>query len=199
MAKQILGKIVITPKGEYDSTKTYERLDSISYNGNSYIVLKEVSGITPEEGDYYTLLAQRGGIGPQGVQGEVGPQGYTPQKGVDYWTEEDIAEINAANQAFAAEEVAKVVAGAPEEFDTLKEMSDWLLEHEDSAAAMNVEIQSLKTTKANAADVYNKTEVDTKTNILETTKVDKVSIPSLTQEEYDALTEKTALYYFIKE
>ena len=135
----------------------------------------------------------------KGDIGEQGPQGYTPQKGVDYWTEEDIAEINAANQAFAAEEVAKVVAGAPEQFDTLKEMSDWLLEHEDSAAAMNVEIQSLKTTKANAADVYNKIEVDTKTNTLETTKVDKVSIPSLTQEEYDALTEKTALYYFIKE
>ena len=62
-----------------------------------------------------------------GFQGE---QGYTPQKGVDYWTAEDIAEINAASKSFAAEEVAKVVAGAPEEFDTLKEMSDRLLEHD---------------------------------------------------------------------
>ena len=128
-----------------------------------------------------------------------GEQGYTPQKGVDYWTTEDIAEINAASKSFAAEEVAKVVAGAPEEFDTLKEMSDWLLEHEDSAAAMNSDIQELKTTKVNVADVYNKTEVDIKIDNLETNKVDEVSIPSLTQEEYDALTEKTALYYFIKE
>ena len=30
-------------------------------------------------------------------------------------------------------------------------------------------------------------------------KVDTTSIPSLTQEEYDALTEKTALYYYINE
>ena len=131
-----------------------------------------------------------------GLQGE---QGYTPQKGVDYWTAEDIAEINAASKSFAAEEVAKVVAGAPEEFDTLKEMSDWLLEHEDSAAAMNLDIQELKTTKVNIADVYNKAEVDIKIDNLETNKIDEVSIPSLTQEEYDALTEKTALYYFIKE
>ena len=131
-----------------------------------------------------------------GLQGE---QGYTPQKGVDYWTAEDIAEINAVSKSFAAEEVAKVVAGAPEEFDTLKEMSDWLLEHEDSAAAMNLDIQELKTTKVNIADVYNKAEVDIKIDNLETNKIDEVSIPSLTQEEYDALTEKTALYYFIKE
>lgn len=39
------------------------------------------------------------------------------------------------------EKVAEIVAGAPEDFDTLKEMSDWLTEHEDSAATMNSAIQ----------------------------------------------------------
>lgn len=39
------------------------------------------------------------------------------------------------------EKVAEIVAGAPEEFDTLKEMSDWLTEHSDSAATMNTAIQ----------------------------------------------------------
>lgn len=43
-----------------------------------------------------------GPVGPQGPQGEQGPKGengadgekgYTPQRGADYWTEEDIAEI----------------------------------------------------------------------------------------------------------
>lgn len=38
--------------------------------------------------------------------------------------------------------VAEIVAGAPEEFDTLKEMSDWLTEHSDSAATMNTAIQA---------------------------------------------------------
>ena len=75
--------------------------------------------------------------------------------------------------------VAEIVAGAPEDFDTLKEMSDWIASHENSAAEMNSAIQALKTGMVS--------------------KVDTASIPSLTQEEYDALTEKTALYYFIKE
>ena len=35
------------------------------------------------------------------------------------------------------EKVAEIVAGAPAEFDTLKEMSDWIANHEGSAAAMN--------------------------------------------------------------
>lgn len=39
------------------------------------------------------------------------------------------------------EKVAEIVADAPEDFDTLKEMSDWIENHEESAAAMNSAIQ----------------------------------------------------------
>lgn len=46
-----------------------------------------------------------------------------------------------ADSAITAK-VAEIVAGAPEEFDTLKEMSDWLTEHSDSAAEMNTAIQT---------------------------------------------------------
>lgn len=35
----------------------------------------------------------KGDTGPQGVQGIPGNNGYTPQRGVDYWTEEDKQEI----------------------------------------------------------------------------------------------------------
>ena len=40
--------------------------------------------------------------------------------------------------------IAEVVAGAPEDFDTLKEMSDWIDSHESSASAMNSQIQNNK-------------------------------------------------------
>ena len=43
--------------------------------------------------------------------------------------------------------IAAVVADAPEDFDTLKEMSDWISEHSDSAATMNSAIQQ------NASDI----------------------------------------------
>lgn len=40
-----------------------------------------------------------------------------------------------------AEEIAKIVANAPTDFDTLKEIADWISTHSDSAAAMNSAIQ----------------------------------------------------------
>lgn len=44
----------------------------------------------------------------------------------------------------SAEEVAKIVAGAPESFDTLKEIADWLASHETDAASMNSSITANK-------------------------------------------------------
>lgn len=41
------GKIVITPKGVYSSTSTYEWLDEVTYDGKAYIALKTVTGVTP--------------------------------------------------------------------------------------------------------------------------------------------------------
>lgn len=53
-----LGKVSLTPKGEYDPAAVYERLDIVIYGGNSWLVLTDgVTGITPVEGENYTLLA----------------------------------------------------------------------------------------------------------------------------------------------
>lgn len=58
-----------------------------------------------------------------------------------------------------ADGIAEVVAGAPESLDTLKEISDWIESHSESAAAMNSEIKdnaaaisSLQATVASKAD-----------------------------------------------
>lgn len=40
------------------------------------------------------------------------------------------------------EKVAEIVSDAPEDFNTLKEMSDWIASHENDASAMNSAIQS---------------------------------------------------------
>lgn len=73
-----------------------------------------------------------------------------------YYTKEE------ADAAITAK-VAEIVADAPEDFDTLKEMSDWISQHEDSAAAMNSAIQQ------NATDISD----------LKSGKVDKVDGKSL--------------------
>lgn len=138
MAKQILGRVSIVFKGEYNSTTNYEKLDIVSYNGSSYDCLKDCVGVIPTDTTYWQLVAQKGEQGeqgiqgiqgatpniqigtvetlnpteqatitqtgtlenpifnfgiPKGVQGERGEDGYTPVRGTDYWTEEDIATI----------------------------------------------------------------------------------------------------------
>ena len=117
MAKQILGRVSIVFKGEYNSTTNYEKLDIVSYNGSSYACLKDCVGIIPTDTTYWQLVAQKGEQGEQGIQGEQGEQGiqgiqgiqgvagqngkdgqngqdgYTPVRGTDYWTAEDIATI----------------------------------------------------------------------------------------------------------
>ena len=75
-------------------------------------------------------------------------------------------------EKIVTDKVAEIVADAPEDFDTLKELSDWIYTHEESAAAMNTAIQtntnsieSLLTDvnkKANSDDVYDKATADSR-------------------------------------
>lgn len=51
-----------------------------------------------------------------------------------------------------ADAVAQIVSDAPEAYDTLKEISDWITSHASSAAEMNSAIQALQTTVANKVD-----------------------------------------------
>ena len=48
------------------------------------------------------------------------------------------------SRAIAAEEVAKIVNGADESFDTLKEIADWISSHKTDAASMNSAIKALE-------------------------------------------------------
>ena len=75
--------ISFSSRGAYSQTEQYKRSDTISYNGSSYLVLKNCSGVTPAEGEYYMLLAKRGDDGSRGPQGEIGPQGPKGQQGND--------------------------------------------------------------------------------------------------------------------
>ena len=54
---------------------------------------------------------------------------------------EPYAKTDDVNKTVASE-IANIVANAPASFDTLKEMSDWINSHSDSAATMNSAIQT---------------------------------------------------------
>lgn len=82
------------------------------------------------------------------------------------------AEVN----GIVTEKIAEVVANAPEDLDTLKEIADWIDGHEDSAAAMNSEI------KANSADISDiQTEQETQNTDISTLQsgLSQLSNPNL--------------------
>lgn len=78
MADTVIGKVSLTPKGEYSSAAQYEALDVVQYQGSGYIVRKACEGVAPADGETYMLAAERGAkgeTGPQGPKGDTGPQG----------------------------------------------------------------------------------------------------------------------------
>lgn len=100
----------------------------------------------------------------------------------DYQTADDIAtalEPYAKSVDVTSEintEIAKVIADAPGSFDALKEMADWISNHETDASAMNNTIQE------------NKNNIAT----LENSKVDKIEGKGLSTNDYTT-DEKTKL------
>lgn len=55
------GKVAFTPKGAYNNTVTYEYLDTVVYDWNSYAALKTTTGNTPTDDSEYWKLLVRGG------------------------------------------------------------------------------------------------------------------------------------------
>lgn len=91
--------------------------------------------------------------------------------------------------------IAKVVAGAPEDFDTLKEMSDWISTHETSASAMNSQIQDNKKAIDNHAsngDIHVTTENKTNWNKV-SEKLDKTGDASNVTTEFTTATTRSNL------
>lgn len=79
MARLNLGKVSVIFKGEYSSSAVYNKLDVVTYQGSSYECKSDNTvGIVPTNITYWSLVAQKG---------------YTPVKGVDYYTAQDISDM----------------------------------------------------------------------------------------------------------
>lgn len=107
---RVLGRIGIVLKGEYDNTKTYTKLNQVTYNGSSYTLkVAEATGIEPTNEEYWICSSKKGDkgdqgekgeqglqgeVGPIGPQGKQGPQGIQGEKGDTYQvTQEDLQSI----------------------------------------------------------------------------------------------------------
>ena len=78
MATQILGKVGMYLRGEYNANTTYAKLDVVTYQGESYSAKAETTGNLPTNTTYWQKIVEKG---------------YTPVKGTDYWTQSEQADI----------------------------------------------------------------------------------------------------------
>lgn len=78
MIETVLGKVSVTPKGEWIDGIKYSRLDIVTYDGNSYLSIKDDNTYPLDNASYWQLLAAKG---EQGLQGEAGEQGIQGPEG----------------------------------------------------------------------------------------------------------------------
>lgn len=95
--RQVLGKVAIRAMGEYSKSTSYKKLDFVTYNGECYLSLKDTTGNTPSETEFWQLILHK------------------PIKGTDYFTEEEVAQIvseitEKANSVFNQNVDSKTIA-----------------------------------------------------------------------------------------
>ena len=135
----------VRPKAHFLSTSKIYR---IFYDGQYWIlsdyvkpVATDLQGIVPVE---------NGGV-PTTNTGNTGKILTTNDEGIPEWQTPPALSFDGAydentNKVATVQtvinKIAEIVANAPEDFDTLKEMSDWITSHSNSASQMNSNISS---------------------------------------------------------
>jgi len=117
--------------------------------------------------------------------------------------EVDILNGDSSTPGSVQYQIAEVIAGAPEEYNTLLEIAQWLSEHEDDYAAVIEDIINLKAQKTalkNADGTYN-SELTIGEGLTVVNNILKLNPIQVTQAEYDALTPEEqnngTVYYII--
>lgn len=68
--EKVLGKVMIVWKYGWDASTEYEKLDAVSYNGNSCICVQDNTpiGTTPITPPYWDYLAKASTVNPEEIK-----------------------------------------------------------------------------------------------------------------------------------
>ena len=176
MINEILGKVGITPRGQYIAG-SYERLDLVTNNGSSYLSLKDnnVSGLTVEAD--WMVVAEKGkafeysDFTPEQIAILKGDKG-------DPFTYEDFT----PEQIVELQKPATDAATAVNEAEALRVTAEIARQENINIIIQNAQL---------ATDLA--LEAASSANSIADSKVDKSSIRYLTQSEYDILEENNQL------
>ena len=78
-----VAKMGFVPRGIYDNAATYDFLDFVYYNGNTYVAKKLTVGNEPQENDEYWQIFAKGGIEDVGIQFNEATERQNIQSGED--------------------------------------------------------------------------------------------------------------------
>lgn len=103
-------------------------VDVLNGKDGTSVTVKSVSESTADGGSNVVTFSDGKNVtiknGSKGNKGDKGDAGYTPQKGTDYWTADDIAEINTTNEAYIVSEMAKREQLEPLFANSIEECTD---------------------------------------------------------------------------
>lgn len=122
------GRVAIVPKGEYDITATYKRLDMVRYEGNVYVAKEDNTGVLPTNKEIWMLSVE--GLGSSEDE-------YV--KKTDFATVENPGIVKPDGKTIKIEEDGKIV-GASSGFTGTQEEFEQALENGEIEAGTIVNI-----------------------------------------------------------
>lgn len=135
----LISKVGKAAEGEVAATGLYKEIADVLTIANKGVADAATAQAAAEkaQGDVDTLKTTVGADDTAGLRKRIkaNETAISTLQGTD---------TNKSARVIAAEEVAKIVDGAPESFDTLKELSDWISTHGNDATAMNSAITKLQ-------------------------------------------------------
>lgn len=133
-----LAKLVSAAQSDTNLSALSAKVDTIEGSVdilNKFLSLTEWNALQPT-GSVYTVAQAI-----SNVDSKIGDELNPIKEQLQIWAGEGEADKEKSIREISSEEVAKIVADANADYDTLKEISDWILAHPESVAAINSAIQ----------------------------------------------------------
>lgn len=143
-------------RGAWSATEIYTKLDIVSHNGSSYVARRTVTGVTPtdatEGADNWLLVAQAGGVSWEDLTAAQKAEIYDTIINEIFGVQGDRLTLKHNGNTVTFYDNGNLTT-ATHNLDTMQQAIA------DNATALN--------SKADAADVYDKTEIDGKVDTLQ--------------------------------
>ncbi len=179
-----LGNITFNPRGEYDSEASYEYLDTVSYQGGTYMCCVKypntITGIEPEKGknsEYWQIVAAPGGLTSDYIAMHDDVVNKTKQ-----------VETSRAAVELSQQEVEAAQADVTQMRQDTQEAAEEAASSRDSAAGYAQSAETSRTAAKESEDNINAQIVGFDTHVTEKTSAAESAVEGARKTAIDAIT-----------